>query len=59
MVADKEVDMVANMRVGHEGWFIGHKLFHLKLYPACASSKLYEFIGISQCSIIGFSFDMW
>ena len=58
MVADMEVDKVADMvadininieiqfgeRVGHGGWFIGPKLFRPEAYPACASSKLFEFI---------------
>ena len=59
MVADMEVDKVADMvadidinieiqfgeRVGHGGWLIGPKLFRPKpLYPACASSKLCDFI---------------
>ena len=31
-------------RVGHGGWLIWSKLFRPKAYPACASSKLSEFI---------------
>ena len=30
--------------VGHGGWLIGYKLFRPEAYPACASSKLCEFI---------------
>ena len=44
MVADKEVDKVADMVAGHGFWLIGPKFFRPKPYPACASSKLCEFI---------------
>ena len=60
MVADMKVDKVANMvanmvadinmeiqfgeRVGHGGWLIRPKLFQPEACPACAFSKLCEFI---------------
>ena len=54
MVADnkeiKKIDIDINMeihcraRVGHGGWLIGPQLFQPKAYPACASSRLCEFI---------------
>ena len=60
MVADLEVDKVADMevdmetdidieiqfgeRVGHGGWLIRPKLFQPEACPACAFSKLCEFI---------------
>ena len=56
MVADMEVDMVADIgididieiqfgeRVGHGGWLIRPKLFQPEACPACAFSKLCEFI---------------
>ena len=58
-VTDRVADMVAENkknvisikleiqfgeRDGHGGWLIGSKLFQPKAYPACASSKLCEFI---------------
>ena len=55
MVADMEVDKVADIdidmeiqlgeRVYQRGWLIGSKLSRPKAYPACASSKLCEFIS--------------
>ena len=62
MVADMEVDKVADMvadininieiqfgeRVGHRGSLIRPKLFVPEAYPACASSKLCEFIRASS-----------
>ena len=45
MVADKEVDKVTDMVAGHGCWLIGPKLFRPEVYPACASSKLSEFIN--------------
>ena len=44
MVADKDVDKVADMVAGHGCWSIGPKLFRPEAYPACASSRLWEFI---------------
>ena len=48
MVADIDVDINMEFQigeiVGHGGWLIGSKLFRPKAFPACASSKLYEFI---------------
>ena len=50
MVADMEVDININidmeiqLRVGHGGWLIVPKPFLPEAYPACASSKLCEFI---------------
>ena len=56
MVTDMEVDKVADIevnmekeiqfgeRVGHGGWLTGPKLIQSETYPACASSKLCEFI---------------
>ena len=32
-------------RIGRGGWLIGPKLFRPEVYPACASSKLSEFIN--------------
>ena len=52
MVADnKKINIDINVeiqfgeRIGHDGgWLIGPKLFRPEAYPACASSKLCEFI---------------
>ena len=44
MVADKEVDKVADMVACHGRWLIGPKLFRPEAYPTCVSSKLCEFI---------------
>ena len=45
MVADKEVDKVADMVAGHGCWLIGPKLFRPEPYPpTCVSSKLCECI---------------
>ena len=48
-MVDMEVDINMEIqfgeRVGHGGWLIGPKLFQSKAYPACASSKLCEFIS--------------
>ena len=44
MVADKEVDKVANMLAGHGCWLIGSKLFRPEAYQTYVSSKLCEFI---------------
>ena len=50
MVADININININMeikfgeRVGHGGWLIGNKPFLPEAYPACASSKLCEFI---------------
>ena len=45
MLADKEVDKVADMVSGHGWWLIGPKLFRPEpLYPTSVSSKLCEFI---------------
>ena len=38
-------------RVGHGGWLIRPKLFRPEAYPACASSKLCEFIGMISTEI--------
>ena len=63
-VADIEVDMVADIdidmeiqfgeRFGHGGWLIGPKLFRPEAYPACASSKLCEFIIFDFSSLSEF-----
>ena len=39
MVADKEVDKLADMVAGHGCWLIGPKLFRPKPYMTCVSSK--------------------
>ena len=50
-VAEKVADIEINMEiqlvegVGHGGWLIGPKLCRSEAYPACASSKLCEFIS--------------
>ena len=52
MVTDMEVDIEVDMetkiqfgeRVGHGGWLIRPKLFQPEACPACAFSKLCEFI---------------
>ena len=56
MVANMEVDMETDIdididieiqfgeRVGHGGWLIRPKLFQPEAYPACAFSKLCEFM---------------
>ena len=44
MVADKDVDKVADMVAGHGCWSIGPKLFRPEAYPTCLSSKLCKFI---------------
>ena len=36
-------------RVGHRGWLLGPKLFRPEAFPACASSKLSEFIYLHAC----------
>ena len=53
MVADKEVDKVADMVAGHGCWLIGLKLFRPEPYPypTCVSSKPCEFIIIFHLSI--------
>ena len=48
MVADKEVDKVANMLAGHGCWLIGPKLFSYEAYLTCVISKLCEFINLLQ-----------
>ena len=46
MVADKEVDKVADMVADHGCWLIGPKLFRPEAFPTRVSSKLGEFIKI-------------
>ena len=43
---DIDINVNINMEIqfGHGGWLIWSKLFRPKAYPACASSKLSEFI---------------
>ena len=44
MEVDINMEIPIGERVGHGGWLIGPKLFQFEAYPACASSKLCEFI---------------
>ena len=44
IATDINMEIQFGERVGHGGWLIGPKLFRPKAYPACASSKLCEFI---------------
>ena len=45
-IIDIDINVNINMEIqfGHGGWLIWSKLFWPKAYPACASSKLSEFI---------------
>ena len=43
---DISMEIQFGERVGHGGWLIGPKLFRPEAYPACASSKLCEFIKL-------------